>query len=201
MFVLVVVLIVLLAGGLLAGLGVIARRQHDRAADSPPVLTEPIEHLTARTEVLGAAAENARQEAAEVRRHVDAAEQARDRAEGRFRQAQFGPQPEGADETRLLVERAALEAYGRGELSAAQLDAIWQLVPGAQTVRESRDGAVQEARRLYEHAAAEAAQARRQAHVTEVAAEVLSEEEQAAEDELTKARRSTGTGLPGLFAP
>lgn len=201
MLVVVLVLIVLLAGGLLAGLGVLARRQHERAGDSPPVLAEPIEDLTARAEVLGAAAETARQEADEVRQHVDAAEQVRDQAEDHYRVAQFGPQPEGADETRLLVERAALDAYRRGELSATQLDAIWRHVPGAATVRESRDGAVQDARRQYEHAAAEAARVRHQAYVTEVAAEVLKEEEQVAEGRLSEAQKAAGTGLPGLFAP
>ncbi|GID31950.1 hypothetical protein [Paractinoplanes brasiliensis] len=105
--------------------------------------------------------------------------------------------PDG-DEPRRLVERAALEAYRRGDLTAAQLDAIWQQVPAG---IDARENAVRSARQLYESASAEAARARQQAYVAGVAAEVLAEEKRAAADRLTAARQSAGAGLPSLFAP
>ena len=192
-----VVVLVLFSLGGLAVLGVVAHRQHERAADLPPVVPEPIEDLAEQAEAVGAAAERARQQADEARLRVDSAEQVRDRAEYRYREAQFGP---GPDEPRRLVERAALEAYQRGDLTAAQLDAIWRHVPG-----ETRTGApeevVQSARRQYEHAVAEAVRVRQQAYVAGVAAEVLAEEERVAEDQLLEAKHSTGAGLPSLFAP
>ncbi|MCO8271738.1 hypothetical protein M1L60_14165 [Actinoplanes sp. TRM 88003] len=193
----VVAVLVLFSLGGLAALGVYAHRQHERADDLPPVVIEPIEDLTEQAEAVGAAAERARHEADEAQLLVDSAEQTRDRAEYRYREAQFGP---GPDEPRHLVERAALDAYGRGDLSAAQLDAIWRHVPG-----ETRTGAPEEvvrtARQRYEHAAAEAVRVRQQAYVAGVAAEVLTEEERVAANELLEAKRSTRDGLPGLFAP
>ncbi|MCY1138154.1 hypothetical protein OWR29_09110 [Actinoplanes sp. Pm04-4] len=192
----VVVLVVLSLGGL-GLLGVVAHRQHERAADLPPVLPEPIEDLTQQASEVGAAAERARRAADEARARVDTAEERRDEAEYRYREAQYGP---GPDEPRKLVERAALEAYRRGDLTAAQLDAIWRHVPG-ETTTGAPEEVVRTAKQRYEHAAAEAARVRQQAYVAGVAAEVLAEEERVAEGELLAAQRSTGAGLPGLFAP
>ncbi|MBU2668277.1 hypothetical protein KOI35_32670 [Actinoplanes bogorensis] len=190
--------IFLLGGALLAPLGMLARRQHDRAGETAPVLAEPIEDLAAEAEAVGTAAQRAQQEADEVRHRADVAEWTRDQAEYRYREAQYGPRPDGQEPSRL-VERAALDAYGRGELSASQLDAIWQQVPGADI--DVRDDAVRNARQLYERAVADAANARQQAYVAGVAAEVLAEEQRAAAGELSAARQSAGAGLPSLFAP
>src|ERR1700753_2671111 len=119
-----------LGGVLLTLLGMLARRQHARAGELPPVLAEPIEDLMAEAEAVGTAAQRAQQEADEVRQRADTAEWAREQAEYRYREAQYGPRPDGEEPSRLGA-RAGLDAYGRGELSASQLDAIWQQVPGA----------------------------------------------------------------------
>jgi hypothetical protein len=187
-----------LGGAFLALLALLARKQHARAVESAPVLTEPIEDLAAEAEAVGTAAQQAKQEADEARQRVDSAELVRDRAEYRYREAQYGPRPDG-EAPRRLVERAALEAYRRGDLSAAQLDAIWKQVPGVEL--DVRETVVREAKRHYEDAAAEAARVRQQAYVAGVAAEVLAEEERVAAGQLSAARQSVSGGLPGLFAP
>ncbi|MBL7258127.1 hypothetical protein [Paractinoplanes lichenicola] len=192
-----IVIVFLLGAALLAFLAWLARRQHDRAA-SAPVLTEPLEDLAAEAAAVGTAAQRARAEADAARQLVDSAERARDQAEYSFREAQYGPRPDG-DEPWRLVERAALEAYRRGDLSAAQLDAIWSQVPG--TGPDVREHAVRLARHRYEDAAAEAVRVRQQAYVAGVAAEVLAEEQRVAAGELSAARQSVSAGLPGLFAP
>ncbi|MBM2621083.1 hypothetical protein JIG36_36840 [Actinoplanes sp. LDG1-06] len=188
----------LLGVALLALLAWLARRQHAQAADSAPVVNLPLEDMAAEAEAVGSAAQRARAEADDARRRVDSAERVRDQAEYRYREAQYGPRPD-EDEPWRLVERAALDAYGRGDLSAAQLDAIWQQVPG--TGLDVREDAVQHARRQYETAAAEAVRLRQQAHVAGVAAEVLAEEQRVAAGQLTMARQSASGGLTGLFAP
>ncbi|GAB2567869.1 hypothetical protein Aab01nite_44210 [Paractinoplanes abujensis] len=194
---LIIVNVFLLGAALLFLLGLLARRQHARAAEPGPVVTEPLEDLAAEVEAVGTAAQQAQRAADAARNRADSAERARDEAEYQYREAQYGPRPDGEEPWRL-VERAALEAYRRGDLSAAQLDAIWRHVPG--TGLDGRENAVQSARELYESASAEAVRVRQQAYVADVAAEVLAEEQRVAVGQLTVARQSVSGGLPGLFA-
>ncbi|WP_430791431.1 hypothetical protein [Actinoplanes sp. G11-F43] len=123
----------------------------------------------------------------------------RDRAEDRFLEARWEARVATADETHLLVQRAALAAYRRGELSVEQLNGIWSAAGPAAV--EIDDGSVQAALRAYENAVAEAVQVREQSHVASVAAEVLVEEAQNVEREALDARaqEAATSGLNGLL--
>lgn len=123
----------------------------------------------------------------------------RDRAEDRFLEARWEARVATADETHLLVQRAALAAYRRGELTVEQLNGIWSAAGPA--AEEIDDGRVRDALRAYEDAVAEAVQVREQSHVASVAAEVLVEEAQNVEREALDARaqEAATSGLNGLF--
>lgn len=147
-----------------------------------------------------AAAGRAVREADEAWHRASEAAGERDRAEDRFLEARWEARVATADETHLLVQRAALAAYRRGEISVEQLNGIWSAAgPPAADID---DGRVQDALRAYEEAVAEAVQVREKSHVASVAAEVLVEEAQNVERDALEAREREAavSGLNGLFA-
>ncbi|GLW27939.1 hypothetical protein [Actinoplanes regularis] len=191
--------LLLLAGLALGGMAVIAGRRAP-AAPAPEVAPEVTELETGAGEVWAAA-----------RRAVEAADAARDRAteandvraqaEQHYQQARWDAWTGPKDEGRKLVERAALEAYRRGELSVDQLNRIWEHTRPEEAALERVDLEVAEAKLRYEEALVEAVEERRAAHVAEVAAEVLAEEARIAEEEAAAARieAEAAAGLSGLL--
>jgi hypothetical protein len=121
--------------------------------------------------------------------------------------AAFAGGQEEVEHPLRLVERAAVNAYRHGQLSAAELNRIWQhtqartssYTHGADGVPVEWDSRMHAARQRYEQAAIEVTDVHKQAQVTTIAARALAEEARAARSHLTAARRSTSTGLAALF--
>ncbi|GAA1634334.1 hypothetical protein [Actinoplanes couchii] len=178
---------------ILGSVAVVAAWQRPRQAPA-----EPDERLV-EAGAVRAAAGRAVREADDAWYKATEAAGERDRAEDRFLEARWEARVATADETHLLVQRAALAAYRRGELSVEQLNGIWSAAGPAAV--EIDDGRVRDALQAYEEAVAEAAQVRERSHVASVAAEVLVEEAQIVERDALEAREQEAavSGLNGLF--
>ena len=210
-------LVLLVAGAVQAALvmalvllGVVARREYERADlrtdhDWGVPITDEVDVVAAYAQAAAAAAERALEAADEAQHQAVHAAAAQDMAERRYRWAL--KQAEAAGEPHRLVQRAALNAYRSRQLSAAELNRIWQQ---AQVMVEPtpRPAAVaplgwelrvREARRRYEQAAADAARVQEEARLKTVTAASLAEEARAAESQLSVALRSASTGLVGLL--
>ncbi|BBH71359.1 hypothetical protein ACTI_80440 [Actinoplanes sp. OR16] len=158
----------------------------------PETTDEVDEELVADAEAIRAAAERAVVAADEARHRAEHAEQASSEAEQRYLAAQWEVRSEPGNH---LVQRAALDAYRRGDLNVTQLNTIWE---HAGTSGLDPRG-VDQAREEYDRALAETAQVRQEAHVAEVAAEVLAEETRIVEHDVRQAREASKPGLDGLL--
>jgi hypothetical protein len=161
-----------------------------------PAVPGEVQELLADVDAVRAAADRAAAEAEEARRRAEQAAGARDKAEDRFLEARWEARVATVDETHLLVQRAALAAYRRGELSVEQLNGIWHSAGPPAALLD--DGRVRDARRAYEAAVAETVQVREQAHVASVAAEVLVEEAWNAEFDAVEAWEAQEAARPTL---
>ena len=190
-------------------LGIVARRQRE-LADShaehggPVFITDEVDVAAADAESAAAAARRALDEADRAHDRALWASTARDIAEQRHRQVLKNA--EAAGQTRQLVQRAALAAYQRGQLSVDELNRVWRHAdntpestrsPGA--VPLGWELRVQEARQRYEQAAAAAARAEEEAQQAAVTAAGLADEARVAESLLSAAQRSANVGLVGLL--
>ncbi|MEU4557875.1 hypothetical protein AB0F72_05780 [Actinoplanes sp. NPDC023936] len=145
----------------------------------------------AEAEAVRAAAERAVVAADEARHRAEYAEQLTEEAEQRYLAAQWEARSAAGNESDRLVQRAALDAYRRGDLNVTQLNTIWEHAT-ASTV-EPDPGRVDTARDEYDRALAATARVRQEAHVAEVAAEALVEETRIAASERPR------TGLDDLL--
>ncbi|MEU8239919.1 hypothetical protein AB0C07_16870 [Actinoplanes missouriensis] len=125
-------------------------------------------------EAVRAAAERAVVAADQARHRAECVERLTEEAEQRYLAAQWEARSAAGNESDRLVQRAALDAYRRGDLDVSQLNTIWEHA-GASTV-EPDPGRVDAARDEYDRALAATAKVRQEAHVAEVAAEALVEE-------------------------
>ncbi|WP_436530474.1 hypothetical protein [Actinoplanes sp. HUAS TT8] len=183
----------------LGGMAVFAGRRAP-APPAPEVAPEVVELESGAGEVW-AAAQRAVEAADAARERVTEASDVRDEAEERYQQARWDAWTGPKDESRTLVERAALEAYRRGDLSVDQLNRIWQHTRPDEAEVEQMDQEIAQAKLQYEQALVRGVEERRAAHVAEVAAEVLAEEARIAEDEALAARleAEAAEGLSGLL--
>jgi hypothetical protein len=194
----------------LALLGIVARRRH-RDADlrsghglGVPI-TDEVDVVAAHAQAAAEAAERALAEADHAHHQVVQVTAARDMAERRYRLAL--KQAEAAGEPHRLVQRAALNAYQSRQLSAAELNRIWQHAQVMVEPTPDQDAVapagwelrVREARQRYEEAEADAARVQEEAHLKSVAATTLAEEARAADTHLSAALRAAETGLVGLL--
>lgn len=196
--------------GLLATLALLARRRRRQAAGpagrSVTDELDDLEELRIHASRVAAAAEQAVAAADEVHHRAGRAVQVLDQAGSHYRRVRQQAQAAEGDPLRL-VERAALNAYRRGQLSAAELNRIWQHTkatpgPGIGHADEGPaewDSRLDIARQRYEQAAIEVTDVHKEAQVTTTAARVLAEEAHVAESHLTAAQRSTSTGLAAFF--
>jgi hypothetical protein len=190
-------------------LGIGAHHQRERADVGTDhnwgvPITDEVDVVAAYAETATASAERAQHEAEQAQYRAMRAAAARDIAEQRHRLAV--KRAEEAGGAHQLVQRAALDAYQRGQLSVAELNRIWQ---HAQVTAESTthpaamplgwELRVGEARRQYVRAVVEAARAEEDARLKAFTAATLAEEAQAAESLLSAATRSASTGLVGLL--
>jgi hypothetical protein len=190
-------------------LGIVARRQHQRAdvrADhgSAVPITDEVDVVVAYAETATAAAQRALEEADQAHHRVVQATAARDMAEQRYRVAH--KHAGAAGEAHQLVQRAALDAYRRGQLSAAELNRIWrhaqvtaEPAAGPATMPLGWELRVREARERYEQAEADLARAEEDARHKACTAASLAEDARAAESLRSLAMRSASTGLVGLL--
>ena len=190
-------------------LGIVAHRQHERADVRTDhgwgvPITDEVDVVAACAETATAAAERALEEADQAEHAAVQAAAARDMAEQRHRLAR--KRAEAAGEARQLLQRAALDAYQRRQLSVAELNRIWQHAqvmveptPRPAAVPLGWELRVREARRRYEQAEVEAARAEEGARRKAVTAATLAKEAQAAKSLLSVAMRSASTGLVGLL--
>ncbi|MEU4164136.1 hypothetical protein [Actinoplanes sp. NPDC026670] len=155
-----------------------------------------VEQLLADAGAVRAAAGRAAEAAEDARLEAERAAGARDQAEDRFLEARWEARVATADEAHLLVQRAALAAYRRGELSVEQLNGIWH--HAGPPAEQLDDGRVRDAKRAYEAAVAETVQSREQVHVASVAAEVLVEEARNAEVDALEAWEAREAARPTL---
>ncbi|MBO3741556.1 hypothetical protein [Actinoplanes flavus] len=165
----------------------------------PRRVTAEVDEMVADVEAVRAAAGRAVRAADEARHRAEHAAGERDRAEDRYLEARWESRVATADETQMLVQRAALAAYRRGELTVEQLNGIWHHAgPPADQVDDDR---VRVARRAYLDAVSETVQVRAAAHVAAVAAEVLVEESHNVERDAIEARvqHEATSGINGLF--
>ncbi|MFC7530640.1 hypothetical protein [Actinoplanes sp. GCM10030250] len=174
------------------------------AATDPPAVEPEVQaaELAADADAVRAAAEHAAGAADEARDRAEQVAGLRDEAEMRYLQARWQARTAAVDETQRLVQRAALDAYRRGEITVAQLNGIWQHTGGDGEVEPPDDDVlVRAALDDYERVVAETADIRREAHVAEVAAEVLAEEVRIAEQDVLAAEQAVraGSGLDGLL--
>ncbi|GAA2689242.1 hypothetical protein [Actinoplanes palleronii] len=186
----------------LGGMAVVAGRR--RPATRPPSVDEvapQVVELETGADEVRTAAQRAVQAADAARDRVTEAAGVREQAEQQYQQARWDAWTGPKDEARKLVERAALEAYQRGDLSVDQLNRIWEHTRPGEDAVERMDEEVALAKQRYEEALEEGVEVRRAAHVAEVAAEVLAEEARLAEDEAWIARLEAeqAAGLSGLL--
>ncbi|SFE29759.1 hypothetical protein SAMN05421541_10144 [Actinoplanes philippinensis] len=190
-------------------LGIAARRQRDiadRQAEhgGPVFITDEVDVAAAEVESAAEAARRALDEADQAHDRALWAATTRDIAEQRHRQVLR--HAEAAGRTPQLVQRAALNAYQRGQLSVDELNLIWrhanstaESTPNPAVVPLGWESRVLESRRRYEQAAAAAAQAEEEAQQTAATAAALADDARAAESRLSAAQRSANTGLVGLL--
>jgi hypothetical protein len=195
--------------GLLGALVLLARRRRGRAGEpagrSVTDELDDLAELEAHARAVAAAAEQAVAAADEAHHRAGHAVQVLDLAGWHYRQLRQRAQ--AAEHPLRLVERAALNAYRHGQLSAPELNRIWQHTQatagggsaGADGVPVEWDSRMHAARQRYEQAAIEVTDVHKQAQVSTIAARVLAEEAHVAKSHLTAARRSTSTGLTALF--
>ncbi|MEU4423526.1 hypothetical protein AB0F81_23100 [Actinoplanes sp. NPDC024001] len=202
MWVLVVVAVVVAA---LSGSAVLAsrfarERPGRRAEPEPAPQPRPVEvaELAAEAEAVRAAAERAVSAADEARQRAEQVAGLRDQAERRYLDARWEARTAATGESQRLVQRAALDAYRRGELSVAQLNGIWQQTGTGADQPDAPE--VRAALREFQQAMAESAEVRQEAHVAEVAAEALVEEVRMAEQDVLVAEQETRPGLDGLLS-
>ncbi|MFI1988858.1 hypothetical protein [Actinoplanes sp. NPDC020271] len=183
----------------LAGMAIVAGRRSP-GPPAPEPAPEVVELESGAGEVW-AAAQRAVRAADEARERATEANGVRDEAEEHYQQARWDAWTGPKDETRTLVERAALEAYRRGDLSVDQLNRIWRQTRPDESEVERMDQDIAEAKRRYEESLLGAVAERKNAHVAEVAAEVLAEEARIAEEEAAAARleAEAAEGLSGLL--
>jgi hypothetical protein len=210
------ILVVLIVGAIqvtlvlaLVLLGIVAYRQHERADMRTDhgwavSITDEVDVVAAYAETAAAAARRALEEADEAQHQAEQAAAVREMAERRHRLALRHAQAAG--EPHQLVQRAALDAYRRRQLSVSELNRIWQhaqamVEPAARpaAVPLGWELRVREARRRYEQAETEAARAEEDARHKAATAAALAVGAQAAESHLSVARRSANTGLVGLL--
>jgi hypothetical protein len=202
--------------GVLGVLALLALRRRRRAAELVgPIVADELDDLAeleADARAVAAAAEQAIAAADEARHRTGQAVQVLDLAGSHYRQVRqhaqaVQQQTQAAENPLRLVERAALNAYRRGDLSATELNRIWehtQATTGDRTdpadgVPAEWDNRVRAARQRYEQAAVEVTDVHKEEQVTTFAARVLVEEAHVAESQLTAAQRSTSTGLAAFF--
>ena len=191
-------------------LGIIARRQFEYAnlrSDGGwgVPITDEVDVVAADAQAAAAAAERALEEADQAQSQAVHAAAARDMAERRYRLAL--KQADAAGEPYRLVQRAALNAYVSRQLSAEELNRIWQHAQVMVEPAPSPDAVpplawelrMREARHQHEQAEAEAARVQQEARLKTVTAITLAEEARAAESQLAAALRSANTGLVGLL--
>ncbi|WP_157437488.1 hypothetical protein [Actinoplanes subtropicus] len=190
-------------------LGILARRQRERAdphseQDWGVPITDEVEVVAAYAEEAVAAAERALEEADQAHDRAVRAAATRDMAERRYRFAR--KHAEAAGEPYRLVQRAALDAYQRRQLSVTELNRIWQHTqvmvepaPRPAAVPLGWELRVHEAQLRYEQAAADAARAQEDARLRAATAAALAEEAEAARSHLSAAMHSANTGLVGLL--
>ncbi|MEU4422297.1 hypothetical protein AB0F81_16855 [Actinoplanes sp. NPDC024001] len=190
-------------------LGIAARRQRelaDRQAEHgrSVFITDEVDVVAADAELATAAALRALDEADQAQDRALWASTTRDIAEQRHRQAL--KDAEAAGQTHRLVQRAALDAYQRGQLSVDELNRIWrhaqmtaESTPSPAAVPLGWELRVRETRRRYDQAAADAARAEDEAQRAAATAAALAEDARAAESLLSAARRSANVGLVGLL--
>ena len=145
-----VVAVVILAA-LLGGWAISKGRQ-----PRPEIIDEVDDELVADAEAVRAAAERAVVAADEARFRAESAEKESTEAEDRYLAAQWEVRSEPDNH---LVQRAALDAYRRGELTVTQLNAIWE--HAGSSGLDPRN--VEAARDEYDRALAATAQVRHEA--------------------------------------
>jgi hypothetical protein len=190
-------------------LGIVARRQRELAdmqeAHSESVsITDEVDVVAANAELATAAAQRALAEADQAHERALWATTTRDMAERRHQLVR--QHAEAAGQAHQLVQRAALDAYQRRQLSVGELNRIWRHAQ-AMAQPTSRPAAmplgwelrVRDARRQYEQAAADAAQAEEDAQRKAATAATLAKQARAAESLLSVATRSANMGLVGLL--
>jgi hypothetical protein len=190
-------------------LGIVAHRHHECASAQPDhdgavPITDEVDVVVAYAETATAAAQRALEEADQAHHRAVQAAAVRDIAEQRHRLIRKNA--EAAGEAHQLVQRAALDAYRRGHLSAAELNRIWQQaqVMAAATACPAAvplgwELRVDEARQKYEQAEADMARAEEDAHRKAATAATLAADAQAAQSLSWVAIRSANTGLVGLL--
>lgn len=194
---------------LLVLLGVAARRQREQADvhldhQFGVPITDEVDVVAAYAASVSSAAEHAEQEAERAQDRAGQAAAGRDMAELRHRLARRRAVTAG--QAHQLVQRAALDAYRRRQLSVSELNQIWlQAQSGAEhgesaaVVPLAWESPVRESRQRYEQAEAEAARAGQDALAKAAAAAELAAEARTAEALLSATRRSASTGLVGLL--
>ncbi|RSM61635.1 hypothetical protein DMB66_24255 [Actinoplanes sp. ATCC 53533] len=195
--------------GLLGTLALLARRRRRQAGEpagrSVTDELDNLEELEVHARAVAVAAKQAVAAADEAHHRAGHAVRVLDLAGSHYRQLR--QQAQVPEHPLRLVERAAVNAYRHGQLSAAELNRIWQHTQatagsgthGADSMPVEWDSRMHAARQRYEQAAIEVTDVHKQAQVTTIAARVLAEEARAAEAHLTAAQRSTSTGLAALF--
>jgi hypothetical protein len=194
--------------GVLGTLVLLARRRRRRYGEpAGRFVTDELDDLAelqTHAQAVAVAAEEAAAAADEAHHRTGDAVQALDLAGWHYLQVRR--QAQAAGHPLRLVERAALNAYQRGQLSATELNQVWRYTQatagGAYReggIRTEWDNRLNDARQRYEQAAIEVTDVYKQAQVTRTAARVLTEEARVAESHLNDAQRSTSTGLAALF--
>ncbi|GGK79340.1 hypothetical protein [Mangrovihabitans endophyticus] len=190
-------------------MGIAARRQRelvDRRAEhgGSVSITDEVDVVAADAELATAAAQRALDEADRAQDRAVRASTTRDIAEQRHRQVL--KDAEAAGQAHQLVQRAALDAYQRGQLSVDELNRIWrhaqmtaESTPGPAVVPFGWELRVRAARRSYEQAAADAARDEEEAQRAAATAAALADDARAVESLLSAARRSANIGLVGLL--
>ncbi|GLY00009.1 MULTISPECIES: hypothetical protein [Actinoplanes] len=190
----------------LGGLAFVAARQ--RVDTAPPGTEIPGTENTGEevpleeeARAVRAAAERAASAADEARTRAEYAVSTHDDAEQRYLRARQEAAVASGDEAQRLVQRAALEAYRRGDLSVSQLNGIWQHTGAPSAPVAVDDEPVRAARADYDEAVRRTADVRREAHVAAVAAEVLAEEARIVEQDALAAREAAAarSDLDDLF--
>jgi hypothetical protein len=166
--------------------------------------TDEVDVVAAYAEAATAAAERAQLEAEQAQHQAMRAAAARDIAGQRHRLAVR--RAEAAGDAHELVQRAALDAYRRRQLTVAELNRIWhhaqvmaESTPHRATMPLGWELRVREARTQHVQAVVEAARAEEDARLKGFTAATLAEEARAAESLLAAARHSASTGLVGLL--